>query len=150
MLSAHSRMLLPALAVAALILSAVPSFAGEGPCSMTNMVGTAGSDFLEWTDYPDIICGLAGDDVLYGGGGNDTLLGGLGNDTIIGAEGSDVLRGGQGADRLVAVDLVPDNDIVFAGAGADVCYVDERDAAAGCERLVTVPVLVAAHQTRDR
>jgi Ca2+-binding RTX toxin-like protein len=144
-------MLLSALAFAGLILSAAPpSFAGQGPCSMTNMIGTAGSDFLEFTDYPDIICGLAGDDVLYGGGGNDTLLGGLGDDTIIGAQGSDVLRGGQGDDRLVAFDLVSGNDTVFAGAGADVCYVDDRDASGGCERLVTAPLLVAAHQAPGR
>lgn len=48
------------------------------PFRLSDIVGTASSDFLEGTPGDDVIRGGDGDDYLYGGQGNDILIGGVG------------------------------------------------------------------------
>ena len=71
------------------------------------MNGNAGDDFLNGTQYDDIVIGGDGNDNLSGGmvntaggwvSGNDTLDGGAGDDTLQGLQGNDILMGGVGND----------------------------------------------------
>ncbi|GAB2882839.1 calcium-binding protein [Nocardioides pacificus] len=118
-----------ALAIAALVLSAVPAGAVSSqpqartcPDIPATITGTPGDDRL---------VGTPGDDVIHGLGGHDTLLGGGGNDIMCGGPGSDVLRGGAGDDQLHGEtnglrqpypDNPPDNvgDTLVPGPGDDV------------------------------
>lgn len=59
-----------------------------------DVVGTDGSDFL---DYSDDTTGLH----IDGGLGNDTILGGSGNDTLEGGRNIDYLDGGGGSDTYL-------------------------------------------------
>ncbi len=62
------------------IASASPNI--SKPTSITNLLGTAGSDSLQGVEGNNLIKGYAGDDVLSGNSGNDTLEGGEGQDTF--------------------------------------------------------------------
>lgn len=83
----------------------------------------------------DTVRGRRGDDRLRGGRGTDLIAGGLGNDAVAGGAGHDLMRGGADDDILVGG---PGRDILNGGAGFDVCYVDERDRAYNCERVLHV------------
>ena len=106
--------------------------------------GGAGHDVLHGGRGNDTAYGLAGDDHITGGGGNDYLEGGTGsdlvdggpgNDTISGGRGNDTLRGGPAHDRVYGG---PGQDTVDGGDGSDTAYVQEDDAVATVERVVTV------------
>jgi serralysin len=72
--------------------------------------------FPPFTDRPDIISGLAGNDILRARDTSDILIGGLGNDTLIGNGGNDTLIGGAGNDILNGG---TDNDILSGDGGND-------------------------------
>ena len=73
---------------------------------------------------------------MLGGPGNDGVLGGIGSDNVVGGTGNDYVYGAIGSDRVVGGegdDLVwggpypeTDKDILSAGDGDDVIFVDNR------------------------
>ncbi|SPF80265.1 calcium-binding protein [Pseudoprimorskyibacter insulae] len=88
------------------------------------LLGMGGDDYLEASNYGDLLDGGAGNDALEGKNGDDTLLGGAGNDTLNGGQGSDLLKGGAGDDYfLLSVNrystLETHNDTAIGGAGSD-------------------------------
>ena len=61
--------------------------------SVTDYLGSTGSDVFTGGRGRDIARGLAGDDTLSGLGGNDLLVGNFGLDTLLGGDGDDILVG---------------------------------------------------------
>jgi Ca2+-binding RTX toxin-like protein len=84
--------------------------------SIENIIGNAGNDTLEGSDFGNQIDGNAGDDRLLGRFGNDTIIGGDGADSLNGGRGVDVLYGGAGDDVLTGS---TGKDGMFGGEGAD-------------------------------
>ena len=84
--------------------------------------GTAGNDsFSGYSDSPNYISGLEGNDRLEGGTLADTIDGGSGNDYLLGGTGDDTLIGGTGNDTLGG--HFGNDTYVFAkGAGVDFLY----------------------------
>ncbi|TIR31044.1 MAG: calcium-binding protein, partial [Mesorhizobium sp.] len=66
------------------------------------IVGGAGNDTLNGTNFADTLTGAAGTDTLNGSDGNDTLNGGAGTDTLNGGSGNDtfVFNSGDGIDTI--------------------------------------------------
>ena len=114
--------------------------------------GLAGDDDLEGRGGDDVLDAGEGDDRLFGRFGADRLLGGPGRDELEGGRGADLLDGGDGDDALnggLEPDVVfggPGADTVLArgggtdyvdcGEGRDTAYVDSKDRAVGCERVL--------------
>jgi 3',5'-cyclic AMP phosphodiesterase CpdA len=71
---------------------------------------------------------------LRGGAGSDLVLARAGADTVQPRGGEDCVFAGRGADRVKARD--GSRDQVRCGRGRDVAYLDRRDTARGCERVV--------------
>jgi metallophosphoesterase (TIGR03767 family) len=71
---------------------------------------------------------------LRGTGGGDLILARGGKDRIRPRGGADCVFAGRGADRIKA--RRGGRDVVRCGRGRDVAYVDRRDKAKGCERVV--------------
>jgi Ca2+-binding RTX toxin-like protein len=71
-----------------------------GNAQANNMFGAAGDDFIGGGDGKDILGGGAGKDTIDGGLGGDTIRGGIGNDTLSGNEGGDRILGNGGRDKL--------------------------------------------------
>jgi metallophosphoesterase (TIGR03767 family) len=71
---------------------------------------------------------------LRGTGGGDLILGRGGKDRIEPRGGDDCVYGGRGADRIKA--RRGGRDVIRCGRGRDVAYVDRRDKAKGCERVM--------------
>lgn len=89
-------------------------------------------------DVENLLGGLF-DDRLTGSAGANTIDGRAGNDVLVGLGGRDDIAGGGGNDTVDALDGTG-GDRVSCSDGADVAYVDARDAVDDtCER-----VLVAA------
>jgi hypothetical protein len=139
--------------IAAIIALAACAALTAGPALAKRMVGTRGADTIVGTAKSDRIDGRGGSDRvkgrggsdrlkgsrgadrLTGGKGGDRLAGSRGKDRLKGAKGKDWLAGGKGADRLNAVDGRKDA-AVNAGAGNDVCVIDQPDLSLleNCER----------------
>lgn len=92
-----------------------------------------GNDFVDGSEYDDLINGGNGRDDLFGFDGNDTINGGNGgdfidceggNDTLNGDAGNDVIGGGRGADTISGGD---GNDRMFGDGGRDVLNGDDGD-----------------------
>ncbi|WP_269584151.1 ExeM/NucH family extracellular endonuclease [Roseibium sp. Sym1] len=75
------------------------------------ILGNRHPNFLEGTDWSDLILGFGGDDVIEAGGGNDTVLAGRGDDWIHGGAGNDYLDGGRGFDTAAFDGSIFDYDI---------------------------------------
>lgn len=60
----------------------------------------ANIEWIDGTDFSDLVVGDAADNWFRGGGGDDTLLGGDGNDGLEGAEGADNIDGGAGYNNI--------------------------------------------------
>lgn len=142
-----SLRLLPALAVAGLLLGplAAASSAGEsstddsfadfiprdfkrlhGTSHADRLRGTAGKDFIRAYGGADTSLGRRGMDVVSGGDGVDAVVGGQGSDFVWGGGGRDATAGGPAADLVYefagadTVDGGPGADWVGAGMGSDV------------------------------
>lgn len=89
--------------------------------------GGAGNDRLYGRDGNDYINGGGGDDMIAGGNGIDNLKGGGENDTIVGGQGIDNISGEAGNDTVVSIDG-DISDVVDAGSGDDVLWVDRNSA----------------------
>lgn len=98
--------------------------------------GTSGADYLEGTDFGDIINGSGGNDtivgygsdlgdVLSGGAGHDDIQGGGASDTLNGDDGNDTLTGGSGDDTIDGGD--GDDVAYFYGASIDFVITPELD-----------------------
>jgi Ca2+-binding RTX toxin-like protein len=104
-------------------------------------VGDNGSNALIGTPNPDTMRGLGGYDVLEGRGGHDKLYGGADRDEVYGGKGRDLVVGGSGRENWISGGSGNDTikarddeaDFVHCGAGFDVAWIDERDAAQMCE-----------------
>lgn len=89
-----------------------------------------GNDILKGGLGADLAFGAGGRDALFGGIGSDGLYGGVGNDSLNGSDGSDEIKGGDGDDRIRAG---AGRNVVRAGEGIDVCILNLKDEASGCE-----------------
>jgi Ca2+-binding RTX toxin-like protein len=98
------------------------------------LYGWTGSDWLDGGAGSDLVYGWSGDDLVDGGTGNDAVYGGAGNDAVYGYKGYDDLYGGTGSDFMHSAGDGP-YDLVIGGPGYDVCVVDSKDFAYGCEEL---------------
>jgi len=96
---------------------------GDGSWTLTDFVGTDGSDTLlniETIQFTDgsydtttktlTLQGTPGDDGVFGTDGNDVILGEGGDDSIAGGDGNDVIRGGAGDDFLSGDEFNPHID----------------------------------------
>ena len=92
-----------------------------------------GNDFVDGSEYDDLINGGNGRDDLFGFDGNDTINGGNGgdfidceggNDTLNGDAGNDSIGGGRGADTISGGD---GNDRMDGEGGRDVLNGDDGD-----------------------
>jgi Ca2+-binding RTX toxin-like protein len=72
-----------------------------------------------FTNHPNLVFGLGGDDVLHAGNSGDCLVGGAGNDKLYGGNAKDVLIGGAGDDYLDGGNGVDTLD--GGGDASDVC-----------------------------
>lgn len=81
---------------------------------MTEIIGTAFTDFL---------IGEAEDDIITGGLGNDFLFGGAGNDRIEGGSGDDFLYGGVEEGNPDSFFSVGGRDTLLGGEGTDGYFV---------------------------
>jgi Ca2+-binding RTX toxin-like protein len=140
------RLLIPALAVLAILVVAGTAFAAtqhcDGECSGTGMadklVGSPGVDIIHALAGNDEVFGREDDDWLKGGPGNDEVHGQQGNDRVKGHLGRDLVFGGPG-DVLVrggtahqTDDGVPDD--LYCGGGTDtVHYTPGTDTISDCE-----------------
>ena len=88
--------------------------------AINSHVMTMGNSYDDWidgySDAPNRIYGLDGNDNLSGGALNDLLDGGVGNDDLWGYAGNDELYGGAGDDRLAGGAGV---DMLMGGEGND-------------------------------
>ena len=89
-----------------------------------------GNDILRGGLGADIAFGARGRDELFGGFGSDGLYGGIGNDELNGSDGPDEIKGGDGDDHIRAG---AGRNVVQAGDGIDVCILNLKDEASGCE-----------------
>ncbi len=96
--------------------------------SLVVLAGDSGANIISgFSDGPNRIHGLGGNDSLRGGSGNDVLVGGDGDDTLSGGAGNALLIGGTGDDFIATgsgYDIIAFNkgdgrDTVVAGAGKD-------------------------------
>lgn len=83
-----------------------------------------GKDWIEGSEFNDIIIAGSGNDTVWAGAGNDSLYGGTGSDYLSGSVGDDMIRGGTGRDYLeggIGNDELWGNggDAVGATTGAD-------------------------------
>ena len=92
-----------------------------------------GNDFVDGSNYADVLNGDNGRDLIFGDDGNDIINGGNGrdflegengNDTLNGDAGNDVIGGGRGADTISGGD---GNDRMFGDGGRDVLNGDDGD-----------------------
>ena len=81
--------------------------------------GTAGDDFLQTTDYGELLEGRGGNDTLLGSGGDDVYAPGVGgNDIVFDYGGDDELRlDGVSADEIERVRTDGSNDLVLRAPG---------------------------------
>ena len=89
-----------------------------------------GNDVLRGGLGEDLVFGARGRDFLFGGFGSDQLFGGDGNDRLAGSDGSDQIKAGAGDDRIRAG---AGRNTVRAGDGIDICILNLKDEASGCE-----------------
>ncbi len=75
-------------------------------------------EYVDGSDFDDIIIGDDAQNRLVGQGGADTINGGGGNDYIIGMQDDDILTGGVGDDVFLYKDLFGDDVITDFEAGA--------------------------------
>jgi hypothetical protein len=80
------------------------------------------------------IAGTRKGEQLRGGPSSDLILARGGKDKIRPRAGGDCVYAGRGADRIMARDRT--RDTIRCGRGRDVAYIDRRDRAKGCERIV--------------
>ncbi|SEA83603.1 Ca2+-binding protein, RTX toxin-related [Desulfuromusa kysingii] len=95
----------------------------------STLYGLAGNDVLVGDSGNDLLFGGEGTDRLDGGYGNNQLDGGIGNDTyVIGSENtppwinqtsSDTITDSDGIDKVLFLNDVAREDIIFTKAGAD-------------------------------
>ncbi|WP_188972039.1 S8 family serine peptidase, partial [Neoroseomonas lacus] len=79
-----------------------------------SVLGTAGSDFLNFSTFASVI-NLAS---IGAGSGNDTVIGTSNADTIDGRNGNDSILGGDGNDRFLVSITDARGDTIDGGAGA--------------------------------
>ena len=103
----------------------------RGTDGSETIIGTGGSDVIYGLGAYDVLEGKRGSDELHGGAGRDEVYGGQGRDTVYGGRGRDQLGGDSGGDTIKAVD--GQHDFILCGAGFDVAWIDEHDAAQMCE-----------------
>lgn len=134
---------------------------GPGTDGNETLLGTESADACTALGGDDDLEGRGGDDVLDAGDGADRLFGRFGADRLLGGPGRDELEGGRGPDLLDGGDsddalnggLEPDvvfggdgddtvtargggSDYVDCGPGRDTAYVDSKDRAVRCERVL--------------
>ena len=68
-------------------------------------------EYVDGSDFDDMIIGDDGQNRLIGQAGNDTIVGGAGNDYIIGMQDDDILTGGIGDDVFLYKSLFG-NDVI--------------------------------------
>src|SRR4051812_31158967 len=105
----------------------------DGKGGADRIFGGEGDDHLKGGLQADLVSGGRGRDVLGGSDHVDVLRGGRGADALNGGNWRDTLVGGPGRDFIDAVDHTPGADTVRGGAGHDICLLDARDNAVGCE-----------------
>ena len=118
------RLLLAAIASAALMLGAGAADAGAGGVSCNGKAATivSNSAKIVGTKAPDVIVAGAGNNTIYGEGGNDTICAGGGDDTVYGGRGDDTVFGEEGDDTIHGERGSDDLD---GGGGADHVYGEE-------------------------
>jgi len=122
-------------------LPAPPHTVGCSPAGGDDVfLGTNGRDVIRATQSGDFIAGYGGNDLIFGRPGNDTIFGGPGNDVIWGNEGPDILNGDAGNDIINAryKDKGQGRDVVDGGSGFDTCYINSKDRAVSCEKVIKV------------
>ena len=75
-----------------------------------------GSNYIEGTDFADVINGTGGDDCIFGFGGTDVISARGGADYICGGDGGDLIFGGGGSDEIFGEG---GDDIISGGGGSD-------------------------------
>ena len=78
-----------------------PQFDGGDEYAPLNIVGSAGSDYIDAGLGADFILGNDGHDFIDGSDGDDEIRGGDGNDVLMGGMGADMLYGGTGDDLYI-------------------------------------------------
>ena len=86
------------------IYSRIYGTPGSLPDGFTEVIGSAGDDWLIGTPAREILSGNLGNDYLDGADGTDLLDGGAGNDTLVSSAGDDTLKGGLGNDTYIVSD----------------------------------------------
>ncbi|QND63166.1 hypothetical protein HB777_04005 [Mesorhizobium loti] len=101
------------------------------------IVGGAGNDILNGTNFADTLTGGAGTDTLNGNDGNDTLNGGIANDMLNGGNGNDtyVFSSGDGTDTINENSGA--GDTIQLGAGLTAANVTFNVSASGNDLLIS-------------
>ena len=120
------------------IAALIEIWGAEDDQLVSNLVGTAGADFIsgligqvnsetiDGSDGNDTLRGYGGGDYLIGGNGNDLMGGNFGRDTLVGGAGNDEMNGGQGGDDMSGG---AGADIVRGGAGKNTISAGANDGA---------------------
>jgi Ca2+-binding RTX toxin-like protein len=86
---------------------------------MTDIIGTAESEFIFGTIFDDNIYAFDGEDLIDAGDGDDLVEGGNGNDQINGRGGINRLYGGEGDDFFFIMNYLGAGGIIDGGVGFD-------------------------------
>ncbi|MFK7733466.1 MAG: hypothetical protein AB8B48_17735 [Pseudomonadales bacterium] len=132
--------------------SAVTVIGGDSDtvAEVENVIGTAGSDFLQGDGAANRLEGLAGNDTFIGGAGGDTLDGGVGtdwadySDPLPGVDHIEVTLNGAGSTEVTVVggsnDILIDIENLVGSTGGDLLIGDDRvndlDGGDGADTLV--------------
>ena len=104
-----------------------PQFDGGEEYAPMNIVGSAGSDYIDAGLGADFILGNDGHDFIDGSDGDDEIHGGDGNDVLMGGMGADMLYGGSG-DDLYVVEFFGEYPGEYYGEGFGEYYGEDHEA----------------------